>query len=541
MLDNDDFAYSYQKRPPQADSSQHAERSLITVDRSQKLDLLIHLLTNLQQSLIVCGPQGIGKTTLLNILEHSHKDIWPICMLQGSSALSFEAVVSQLSRFLNLSNASVTFDLSSLRAFCEKQKVVLIIDDAAELLPGLMGELMDFADSLAGLRLVFSMTNEELQAKTGTDSAIDDCHFIELPPLNQRQCLEYLQNLSAQPGSALSFSAINDALVEDMFQQTRGIPGKLLAELPRLSQYQSRQQHKFGLWFGIASVVIAAGVAVYTLLPKSTLENLFAKPAVEVAPTAIEQAIAITAEPEPEQNNSDYQAPAIASIPEPDTLEASPEQAAVLTVAPESKPEAENVAVMSVEPPMAPIIPTPIIAAAPEPLPIAPPIPPLNEEEQVVKPAEPDPKPLESKPVPATLVEKVIKPAEKSVEKALKPAEKPAPINQMPPPDPKPISSEPSDSNRDWILAQNADDYTIQVMVLSSKASVNRFMKQYALFDHDLKYYPIGKEGREKYVIIYGVFSSSVEALNTKSDMPSDFSHGIVKRFKYVQRESRRK
>ena len=526
MLDNDDFTYSYQKRPPQADNSRHAERTLITVDRSQKLDLLIHLLTNLQQSLIVCGPQGIGKTTLLNILEHSHKDIWPICMLQGSSALSFEAVVSQLSRFLNLSNASVTFDLSSLRAFCEKQKVVLIIDDAAELLPGLMGELMDFADSLAGLRLVFSMTSEELQAKSVTDSAIDDCHFIELPPLNQRQCLEYLQNLSAQPGSSLSFSAINDALVEDMFQQTRGIPGKLLAELPKLSQYQSRQHHKFGLWLGITSVVIAAGVAVYTLLPKSTVENLFAKPAVEVMPTASEPATAITAPPEPEQNNSDYQTPAIASIPEPDTLEAPLDQ----TEAPESQPEAEKATLMPVGLPIAPIITTPIAAAPPEPLPIAPPIPPLNEEKQVVKPALSDQKALESKPV-------MVKP----VEKALKPAEKPAPVIETPPPAPKPINVEPSDSNRDWILAQNANDYTVQVMVLSSKASVNRFMKQYALFGHDLKYYPIGKEGRERYVIIYGAFSSSIEALNAKSDMPSDFNRGIVKRFKYVQRDSRRK
>ena len=49
MLDNDKPASSYQSR----EVGHPAERDLITPERSQKLDLLIHLLANLRQALIV--------------------------------------------------------------------------------------------------------------------------------------------------------------------------------------------------------------------------------------------------------------------------------------------------------------------------------------------------------------------------------------------------------------------------------------------------------------------------------------------------------
>lgn len=527
MLDNGELTYSYQKRPKIAGNSRQTERALISVDRSQKLDLLVHLLTNLQQSLIVCGPDGIGKTTLLQIFAENYKDTWPICLLPGSGAVSFESVVAELSRSLNLSSAGVNFDLSSLRAFCDKQKVVLIIDDAGGLMPGLIGELIDFADSLAGLRLVLAMNNDELQEKTASDSAIDECHFIELPPLNLQQCREYLQNLSAQPGSPLSFSAITDTLVEDMYLQTQGVPGQLVAELPKFKEYRNRHGRQIGLWFGIVVVLAAAGYALKAFMPADLLGGAIQETALQQEPAQLPNAPVVSMPApaiEPTVQVRDSIAPAGELLPESllgkdlnpeaDLPESPAEQVVVESEVPEEQP-AENIPAPPVESIAAG---KPAESEAGQPA-----VPAVTEAQQ------PEIKPEDSKPV------------EKQPAAEVKAVEKPVVAVEQKPVPAKAAGSETDGGDLDWIMAQPADNYTVQVMVLSSKASVTRFIRKYAEYRDGLKYYVIGKQGQEKYVIIYGSFASSIEALNNKSDMPGEFNGGLVKRFKQVQRASRRR
>lgn len=527
MLDNGELTYSYQKRPKIAGNSRKAERALISVDRSQKLDLLVHLLTNLQQSLIVCGPDGIGKTTLLQIFVENYQDTWPICLLPGSGAVSFESVVAELNRSLNLGSAGVNFDLSSLRAFCDRQKVVLIIDDAGGLVPGLIGELIDFADSLAGLRLVLAMNNDELQEKAASDSAIEACHFIELPPLNLQQCREYLQNLSAQPGSPLSFSAITDALVEDMYLQTQGVPGRLVAELPKFKEYQHRHGRQIGLWIGIVAVLATAGYAVKTFIPADILGGAIPETALQQQPEQLsdDSVVSMPAPAiEPTVQVRDSTAPAGELLPD-SLLGKDLNLAADL---PESKAEPTVAESDAQEDQPAETIPVPPVES------VATAEPAESEAGQPTVPAvtaaqQPEPEPEDGKAL------------EKQPADEVKPAEKPMVAVEQKPVTAKAASSESETGDIDWIMEQPADNYTVQVMVLSSKASVTRFIRKYADYRDGLKYYVVGKQGQEKYVIIYGSFASSIEALNTKSDMPGEFNGGLVKRFKQVQRASRRR
>lgn len=513
MLDNDNLTYRQPKRVAGFGMSKAPERSLLTPDRSQKLDLLIHLLTNLQQSLVVCGPEGIGKTNLLNTLINSHKDIWPICLLQGSSTLSFESIMMQLSQFLNLSSASVHFDMSSLRAFCEKQKVVLLIDDAGNLVPGLIGELIDFADSLPGLRLVFSMDYEEFQAKSSTDKTLDDCHFIELPPLNQRQTLEYLQNLSAQPDTPLSFNAVTDALAEALYRQTQGIPGKLLAELPKLENYQGRQQRRRGLWLGVSLIVVAMGFAMKSLLPPTVFEDWLGEKPTEPVQAISESAPAAIAPLEAIVESTPLDTPSISAPAEPLPPEPLPSLSASVSPDGLAEPLPQGIPTPAPKPAQATVTPPQIIAPSTiEPESTAQLTPPAAEETAVV-----EPKPAE----PETPVEKQLEP---------KPVQKPVIAK-----------SETNGGDLDWITSQPATHYTVQIMVLSSRDSVNRFLRKHAEYRESLKYYSIGKEGQERYVLIYGSFPSSIDALNSKSTMPDEFNQGLVKRFTVIQKEIRRK
>lgn len=529
MLDNGELTYSYQKRPKVTGNAKQAERALISVDRSQKLDLLVHLLTNLEQSLIVCGPDGIGKTTLLRIFAENHNDVWPICMLPGSGAVSFESVVAALSRSLNLSNASVNFDLSSLRAFCNKQKVVLIIDDAGELMPGLIGELIDFANSLAGLRLILAMNNDELQDKSASDTAIEECHFIELPPLNQQQCREYLQNLSAQPGSPLSFSAITDALVEDMYLHTHGVPGKLVAELPKFKEYQNRRGRQIGLWLGIAGVVAAAGFAAKTFMPIELWGGGVSENVAREIPAQLPEEPVVALPPpvlEPAVLTDGGITPATDTLPEA-VSEADSSAKADAPEAPAEPSVAETDGVAE-NPADKPLENRPVVSA--ESL-----APGQSTEVETGAPAVP----AETETLQPEVKAEGSKPLEKQPAVEVKPVEKPVAVQK---PEPAKNANAESDSgDNDWIVAQPANNYTVQVMVLSSKASVTRFLRKYADYRDGLKYYAVGKEGQEKYVIIYGSFPTSAEALNSKSYLPGEFNNGMVQRFKQVQRASRRK
>ncbi len=77
MVENDTFTYHVKK--PLIDQKSRAVHSLISQERTRKLELLIHLISNSRQALVVCGPEGIGKSTLLKVLQERKVESWLYC------------------------------------------------------------------------------------------------------------------------------------------------------------------------------------------------------------------------------------------------------------------------------------------------------------------------------------------------------------------------------------------------------------------------------------------------------------------------------
>ncbi|WP_445371861.1 AAA family ATPase [Methylomonas sp. HW2-6] len=523
MLDNDDLTYSYQRRSV----NNSPERALITLERSQKLDLLVHLLANLQQSLIVCGPAGIGKSTLLETVRQNRKDLWDVALLQATPNASFESLIVESLRDLKLKTASA-FDINALRDACARRKVVLLIDDAGELGPGLLTMLIELADSIPGLRLVFAMNHDQFHIKSGTDKLVEECHFIELPPLSRKQCGEYLQNLSAQPGAVLSFNAITDSLIEQVYRDTHGIPGKILAELPKLAHYQGRKTARTGLWLGIAAIAAGAGYVGFSLLPAGQVPQplpapvALPEPAKPVEPAQPATAAEPTplAPPQPAETEPDTAAPAIPAAEPP-----APAPPAASNPAP-SQPQipatVPAAAVAPAEPAPAPAKTETPVAAAPN---------------QAAETATTAPAPAEAPAKPAPTEPAA---AKTTVEPAPAPATPATPAAPLKPAERKPGKPISDGGDYDWIMAQPPNNFTLQVMVLSDKTAVTRFLKKYADYRDALTYYPINKGEQEKYVLIYGSFATAAEAQQFKAVMPNEFKQALEKRFRAVQKESRR-
>ena len=212
---------------------------MITQERTRKLELLIHLLANSRQALVVCGPEGIGKSTFLTVLQARKVDSWLYCPVKGTVKLSIETIQKQLVQTIKPDDRNLTFNtLSGAFRGLEKQhkKIILMIDEAGKLAPGLINTLIDYAANNPVLRLVFVLTNEELEAKYSSDNALDAGYLIEIPPLSEQQCGHFLQHLATKSRRPVAFNENDDTLIAAIYLETQGIPGLMVVKLPPLDE-----------------------------------------------------------------------------------------------------------------------------------------------------------------------------------------------------------------------------------------------------------------------------------------------------------------
>jgi DamX protein len=235
--------------------------SLITRERTQKLELLNHLIANLAHAIVVCGPEGIGKTLLLKSFQEATIESWIFCWVKGDSKLSVETIQELLSGTIAQNMPDLKFQ--SLENAFDKMaswgmKIVLVIDDAGNLAPGLIEKIISYTEGKPVVRVVFALTHSEYYLKNGTDPVIEDCYQIEIPPFSEKQCGEFLEYLSTLPKPRIQFSAINESMVAALYRETHGIPGSMLAHLPAADDNKKTDYSKTILFTAVAGLIIVA-------------------------------------------------------------------------------------------------------------------------------------------------------------------------------------------------------------------------------------------------------------------------------------------
>ncbi len=216
---------------------------LLSPERSQKLDLLLHLISNLSESLVVCGPDGIGKSKVLHQVEERKFATWSVCSITATADLTFPRIQDRLLQSICGDEVHASFedvDIGLKKKLAQyalnNQYVILLLDAAGALMPGVLTRVCSFAESFGPLRPVFAMTADHLQLMAASDPIIDNCQIIEIPPLTERQCEEFLKNLSGKPTGAIPFRAISAQLVQKVYRESHGVPGEILALLPEISK-----------------------------------------------------------------------------------------------------------------------------------------------------------------------------------------------------------------------------------------------------------------------------------------------------------------
>lgn len=569
MVEDDTFTYHVKRQS--AGQVNTAANSLITRERMQKLDLLIHLLSNLTQALAVCGPEGIGKTTLLSTLQARKTESWRYCLIQGHADLSFEAVYDQLVYCIKQDKTAAqakSLSMAFKQYESQHKQLIVIVDNAGELVPGLITAVIQYAAANPVLRLVFALTHDELQMKRGSDRAIDDCHIIEIPPLSEKQCGDFLQHLSTKPYANLTFKAIDENRVAHIYRETHGVPGRIIAEVSGISGAKQSGKLKWILALAVA-VAIAIAIAVQLLAlsssSKETIEPEEQKNVsnTEVVPQKQESRIVLPLPPAqpvvPQQQslapseanealkppvddrqsvNSTAKTEAVTAMAIAQQLDnnqpAVPQQkmAEPQEALPEKPKQADiTKTVNRLEPPSTekldnkiPSVPVNPVAVVPKPDSGRYSVPAQQQVAQPLAPRQEKTKQAEIgravdyvQPVMSNTLETIQLP-QKPVDVASVPEQ---PVSEAAPPQ-QPASEE------SWASPTNG--FTLQLMVLSKQSAVAEILRKYPAMGPDFRVVNTFANGREKFILEYGSYPDAASANRARQSLPFQFHKALVRK-----------
>ena len=554
---------------------------LISAARMQKFDLLLHLAVNLAQPIVVCGPKGIGKTTFLRLLETRLAPLATVRYLASAPGMSYERIFDELSRTLNQDkpgSASPGTDLNDLLADYAKEhrNLVLLLDNAGALVPGLLNALWQSAARYPALRLVLAMRTDEVRQKSDTDrSALGDAFTLEIPALSPDECRYYARQLAT--------GGIAESFIGSAYSRSQGIPGAVVEMLN--SPDGSKKAAALGSVGRIAGAGLLAGAAAYAIfLAVSRQFPAVEKPAAEVSVVRASPDRVIVAPPSPETvQNVETSNPAVPPAPsqEPGVIAQSvavsqpPPVSAPLAEREEAKappvpdppatvplpaqlpvPDSPAAIQAPVPPPTMPISAQPPVPApsAVAPVPVQPPaaaVPPVETE---AKKAEESPKPAESEarrePPPA-----MEEPKDKSKTPSGVPPVRPEPASASNGPEtetPQAGASnvqggekqeaKPSEviaeglKSAEWLMNQNPDAYTLQIVAVSRLSSVVKLAKQFPP-GGELATFRSRKGAGDLYPLFFGIYPTLPAAKAAAASLPRSLGQPLPRQMKSIHQE----
>ena len=204
-------------------------KQLFIAEFEQKLDLLFHLVSSKQNVLILRGKSGVGKTTILSMLSTKQFDSSDIFLLKATRQHTLEIIQNELVQSVGEIDQQEQSLGYSLEAYAQRDRhVVLLIDNAAQLVAGLTSALVDYAYQYSALQLVFAYAPEEYSAVNNLEDIANKCHFIDLPELNYAQCEKFIRQVICYEKSQYRQKDIDDSLVALIYRKTQGNPRKII-------------------------------------------------------------------------------------------------------------------------------------------------------------------------------------------------------------------------------------------------------------------------------------------------------------------------
>jgi len=457
------------------------------IECTQKLDLLVHIITNRQNCLILKGKRGVGKSTFLKTVLKRKTNKHELYLIKANDKMSFEVVQAEILRII-----SASYQLDAHHSIAdvleiyakEGKSLILLIDDAGCLISGVISTLITYANQHKALRLVFALTPSEYDEKQKIEKIESSCQIMVLPGLTQKQTELLIDQLVASGNTAYATKEVDATFVQKIYNITQGNPH----EIKRLILL-TKKNNLNHLMMIIGAVLM---VALFSIVINS---YLWSEPEQKQKKelTTHNDTVAKLKVPRSMEQHTLKQVQKITSI----TLKQKGTDASVLkkTVL----PAGEEIKSSSV-----------IVSGVLEP------------KERIAmhggdSPAVKVANELEKKVKPTLLVAKVVTLDENHQFKSYQ-----APVLE---------------NNYQWILTQKGTDYTLQLMALSAKEKLLAVQKKYLKLGY--KTFHITKNTKKtlSYILFYGHFATLTEAKMQAKKLPKELRKAWPRKLSVIQKQ----
>ncbi len=517
--------------------------SLLSEARSRKFDLLTHLAANLSQPIVVSGPEGMGKTVFLRGLAASVRPYATVCYLAATPGMSYEMIIEALRRAAirdsdaTSANAAGFSELMA-RYASERRLLLLMLDNADVLLPGLLSALWEFARLNPSLHLVLALPSSAWDRKSASDaSAFRDAQPLEIPSLSPAEFAAFLRQLAVDRPELSARCASAEPCAAAWHSRVQGAPGAMIRWLEKpsgtdLTQNGSRSTR----WWVSGLAILALLGGVYQLWKPGTQKE---------APVSRSQST-LKAE-------ADSASPLILKEPGGTVLGLPPAAVATGKLPPMDSDRASIPEVPAIAPPR-----IPPNQGAPDQPPREPALAAESGDSVSTKPPEPSAKPEnpiasgnsgppKSEPRPSV--------GQPETPATIQPGQGENSNNGAAAADPEPEAKSMDKSpeqlariraasvtglegarSADWLLEQNPDAYTLQLVAMSQAnalaGTIGRFPP-----DSLLAAFRSRKGRGDLYILFYGIFPNMAAAREGATALPAALGHPIPRQFKSIRDE----
>lgn len=200
----------------------------------QCLELLIQLAEYSDRLILVSGPDGAGKTSLLRLFLDQARDHWHRCVYQGSEQIHADELFAAIADCIDPENDAQVGaeELPQLlqAVHLAGRRPLLIIDDADRLPQETLRALTAFARAHAAdgpLLPMVLFTRPGLSLRIGQSNTLD-IQELALPTMELDEARVFLNHRMQIAGSQTAFP-IPDEAFEALHEEANGYPGGLLA------------------------------------------------------------------------------------------------------------------------------------------------------------------------------------------------------------------------------------------------------------------------------------------------------------------------